>query len=164
MLVFYYLCHHHRLARQLATHEGLTLGYADPSANRLEQAHLDVELIARNNLALELHLLELHEVGRVELRIGYILQNHHGRALRHRLDDQHTRHDREIETLRQTAEQTIRNKDEWLHKLKDELAAQKKLHRRTIAVLIALIALLSLFVVFYLVRDIADPSWGYIRY
>lgn len=76
----------------------------------------------------------------------------------------HTRHDREIETLKQTAEQTIRNKDEWLHKLKDELAAQKKLHRRTIAVLIALIVLLSLFVVFYLVRDIADSSWGYIRY
>jgi predicted transcriptional regulator len=76
----------------------------------------------------------------------------------------HARQDREIEHLKQVTEQTIRNKDEWIHRLKDELQQQKRNHKRMVVILVVLIALLAVFSAVYLLRDIADPSWGYIRY
>jgi predicted transcriptional regulator len=76
----------------------------------------------------------------------------------------HARQDREIEHLKEVTEQTIRNKDEWIHRLKDELQQQKRNHKRMVVILVVLIALLAVFSAVYLLRDIADPTWGYIRY
>ena len=54
----------------------------------------ELERIAGDDLALELHAVDLHEIGRVVLRIGDVAQHHDSAALRHRLDDEHAGHHR----------------------------------------------------------------------
>lgn len=83
----------------------------------------------------------------------------------------HEKHEKEVAALQATMEQTIRSKDQWIEKLKAErdgaasdlLDAKQTVRHLTIA-LVVLVALLGLLVVAYLVRDVFDGSWGYIRY
>ncbi len=83
----------------------------------------------------------------------------------------HEKHEKEVAVLQATIDQTIKNKDQWIEKLKAErdssasdLLDTKQTVRRLTVALVVLVALLGLLVVAYLVRDVFDGSWGYIRY
>jgi transcriptional regulator with XRE-family HTH domain len=80
-------------------------------------------------------------------------------------------HDRQIEAIRHANDLSMQHKDEWIHKLKDELEKAREAlidsqrrHRRIMHILIGLLVVLSVFVAAYLIRDIFDGSWGYIHY
>jgi transcriptional regulator with XRE-family HTH domain len=80
-------------------------------------------------------------------------------------------HDRQIEAIRHANDLAMQHKDEWIHKLKDELEKAretasdlKSRHRRIMHILIGVLVVLSVVVAAYLIRDIFDGSWGYIHY
>ncbi len=95
-----------------------------------------------------------------------------------RLAPIYARHDKELEAVRHANDLALQHQNEWLHKLKDELKEaraaiddleteiddHRRNHRRMMHVVIMLSVFLALFIAAYLLRDIMDPAWGYIRY
>ena len=76
----------------------------------------------------------------------------------------HSWHDKEINNLKQAAAETIRSKDELIAGLKADIADHKRIYNRLVVIMAIFIAILSVFVFAYLLRDITDPHWGYFRY
>lgn len=80
-------------------------------------------------------------------------------------------HERQIEAIRHANDLAMQHKDEWIHRLKDELEkaretaiSHQRTHRRMMHVLIALSVALIVLVVIYLVPDLLNGDWGHINY
>ena len=80
-------------------------------------------------------------------------------------------HDRQIEAIRHANDLAMQHKDEWIHKLKDELEKAKeatinhqRAHRRMMHVLIALSVILIVLIAIYLIPDLLNGDWGHINY
>lgn len=93
LLVLDNLGHQRSLAGERLADEGLGLDQSDTPADGLEQMDFELQRIAGNDLVLELRAVNLHEIGRVVLRVGNAAQHHDAAALGHRLDNQHAWHD-----------------------------------------------------------------------
>lgn len=80
-------------------------------------------------------------------------------------------HDRQVEAIRHANDLAMQHKDEWIHRLKDELEKSRdtviglqRSHRRMMHVLIALAISLIVFIAAYLVPDLLNGDWGHINY
>lgn len=80
-------------------------------------------------------------------------------------------HDRQIEAIRHANDLALQHKDEWIHRLKDELEKARDTvvdlqrgRRRMVHALIALSAFLLLLVLVYLIPDLLNGDWGHILY
>lgn len=88
-----------------------------------------------------------------------------------RLAPLYASHDRQIESIRHANDLAMQHKDEWIHRLKDELEKSRdtvvglqRAHRRMMHVLIALSVILIVLVAIYLVPDLLNGDWGHINY
>lgn len=88
-----------------------------------------------------------------------------------RLSSFYASHDRQIEAIRHANDLAMQHKDEWIHRLKDELEKSRETvidlqrgHRRMMHVLIVLSAALIVFIAAYLVPDLLNGDWGHIIY
>lgn len=80
-------------------------------------------------------------------------------------------HERQIEAIRHANDLAMQHKDEWIHKLKDELEKARetainhqRTHRRMMHVLIALSMAIIVLVAIYLIPDLLNGDWGHINY
>ena len=80
-------------------------------------------------------------------------------------------HDRQVEAIRHANDLAMQHKDEWIHRLKDELDKSRdtviglqRSHRRMMHVLIALAIALIVFIAAYLIPDLLNGNWGHINY
>ena len=66
----------------------------DALTSRLLHYALNLHSVARYNLVVEANVVDAEKVGRVVLGILLLVQHAQRAALRHSLDDEHTRHNR----------------------------------------------------------------------
>ena len=94
LLVFHYLCHELALAHHAVAYEGHSLHQSASAAQRREERYMEQEGVAGHHLLAEFHIVDLHEVGAVALRILHGAEHQQAAGLRHGLHEEHTGHHR----------------------------------------------------------------------